>query len=56
MTFGDILLIALVGAAFIAALVFIFKNGGFSGGCDGNCAGCMSRCDQYDEKKPGSGG
>ena len=44
MSFGDVVILALVAAAFVAALVFIFKNGGFAGGCGGDCAHCASRC------------
>lgn len=44
MGLGDILILAAVAAALIGALVFIFKNGGFSAGCGGDCAHCASRC------------
>lgn len=44
MNLGDIVVLALVAAGLIAAIVFIVKNGGFSAGCDGNCAACQSRC------------
>ena len=36
MGLGDILILAAVAAALVGALVFIFKNGGFSGGCGGD--------------------
>lgn len=46
MNVGDILILAAVAAALVGALVFIFKNGGFAGGCGGDCAHCASRCSQ----------
>ena len=53
MGLGDILILAAVAAALVGALAFIFKNGGFSGGCGGDCAHCASRCSRAgDEKKP----
>ena len=44
MNLGDIIVLALVAVGVIAAITFIVKNGGFSAGCDGNCAACQSRC------------
>ena len=43
MGLGDILILAAVAAALIGALAFILKNGGFAGGCGGDCAHCASR-------------
>ena len=40
MGLGDILILAAVAAALIGALAFILKNGGFAGGCGGDCAHC----------------
>ena len=52
MGLGDILILAAVAAALIGALAFILKNGGFAGGCGGDCAHCASRCSHAaDEKK-----
>ena len=53
MGLGDILILAAVAAALIGALAFILKNGGFAGGCGGDCAHCASRCSPHadDEKK-----
>ena len=33
------------------AILFICQNGGWQGGCGGNCAGCHSKCAEA-EKKP----
>ena len=33
------------------AILFICQNGGWQGGCGGNCAGCHSKCTEA-EKKP----
>ena len=51
MGLGDILILAAVAAALIGALAFIFKNGGFAGGCGGDCAHCASRCSHADGEK-----
>ena len=52
MGLGDILILAAVAAALVGALVFIFKNGGFSGGCGGDCAHSASRCSKADDERP----
>ena len=41
-----------IGGVLLAlAILFICQNGGWQGGCGGNCAGCHSKCAEA-EKKP----
>ena len=32
------------------AILFICQNGGWQGGCGGNCAGCHSKCAEAEKK------
>ena len=50
MNLPTILVLAAVGVCFVAALVFICKNGGFAGSCNGDCSHCSARCESA--KKP----
>lgn len=46
-----IITLLVLAALFALAVVWISKNGGWNGGCGGNCASCHSRCDHPEEKK-----
>ena len=54
MGIGDLLILVLVGVGIVAAVVFICKNGGFSGSCGGDCAHCASRCSDARRKQNNS--
>ena len=44
MTLGSFLVLLAVFVALAIAIVFICNNGGWQGGCGGNCAACRHRC------------
>ena len=46
MNLPTILVLLIVVVCFVAALVFICKNGGFGGECSGDCSSCAARCDK----------
>ena len=35
----------------LLAILFICQNGGWQGGCGGNCAGCHNKCAESEKKK-----
>ncbi|WP_370828082.1 FeoB-associated Cys-rich membrane protein [Fournierella massiliensis] len=45
MNLPTILVLVIVVVCFVAALVFICKNGGFGGECTGDCSSCSARCE-----------
>lgn len=45
MNLPTILVLVIVVVCFVAALVFICKNGGFGGECTGDCSSCAARCE-----------
>ena len=45
MNLPTILVLLIVVVCFVAALVFICKNGGFGGECSGDCSSCAARCE-----------
>ena len=44
MSLGSFLVLLAVFVALAIAIVFICNNGGWQGGCGGNCAACHRRC------------
>ena len=42
MNLPTILVLVIVVVCFVAALVFICKNGGFGGECTGDCSSCAA--------------
>lgn len=46
-----IITLLVLAVLFALAVVWISRNGGWNGGCGGNCASCHSRCDHPGEKK-----
>ena len=44
MTLGSFLVLLAVFVALAIAIVFICNNGGWQGGCGGNCASCHNKC------------
>lgn len=51
MDLPTLLVLAIVVACFVAALVFICKNGGFGGECSGDCASCTAHCESAGKHK-----
>lgn len=51
LTLRGIITILVLAALFALAVVFISKNGGWKGGCGGDCASCHSHCDHPEQKK-----
>ena len=52
MTLGSFLVLLAVFVALAIAIVFICNNGGWQGGCGGNCASCRHRCADAGRKDP----
>ena len=52
MTLGSFLVLLAVFVALAIAIVFICNNGGWQGGCGGNCAACRHRCADAARKDP----
>ena len=44
MSFASILVLVIVFVLLALAVLFISQNGGWQGGCGGNCAGCHNKC------------
>ncbi|MDM8199825.1 MULTISPECIES: FeoB-associated Cys-rich membrane protein [Eubacteriales] len=51
MNLPTLLVLAIVVVCFVAALVFICKNGGFGGECSGDCSSCAARCEAARQNK-----
>ena len=48
---ASVIVVVIIFVLLALAILFIFQNGGWQGGCGGNCAGCHSKCTEA-EKKP----
>lgn len=48
---ASVIIVVIIFVLLALAILFICQNGGWQGGCDGNCAGCHSKCAEA-EKKP----
>lgn len=48
---ASVIVVVIIFVLLALAILFICQNGGWQGGCGGNCAGCHSKCDEA-EKKP----
>ena len=46
-----IITLLVLAVLFALAVVWISRNGGWNGGCGGNCASCHSHCEDPDAKK-----
>lgn len=44
MSFASILVLVIVFVLLALAVLFISQNGGWQGGCGGNCASCHNKC------------
>lgn len=51
MTIRGIITILVLAVLFALAVIWISKQGGWSGGCGGNCSSCHHSCDHPEEKK-----
>lgn len=48
---ASVIIVVIIFVLLALAILFICQNGGWQGGCGGNCAGCHSKCTEA-EKKP----
>ena len=48
---ASVIIVVIIFVLLALAILFICQNGGWQGGCDGNCASCHSKCAEA-EKKP----
>lgn len=48
---ASVIVVMIIFVLLALAILFICQNGGWQGGCSGNCAGCHSKCAEA-EKKP----
>lgn len=48
---ASVIVVMIIFVLLALAILFICQNGGWQGGCGGNCAGCHSKCTEA-EKKP----
>lgn len=48
---ASVIIVVIIFVLLALAILFICQNGGWQGGCGGNCAGCHSKCADA-EKKP----
>lgn len=48
---ASVIIVVIIFVLLALAILFICQNGGWQGGCGGNCASCHSKCDEA-EKKP----
>ena len=48
---ASVIVVMIIFVLLALAILFICQNGGWQGGCGGNCAGCHSKCAEA-EKKP----
>ncbi|WP_346669333.1 FeoB-associated Cys-rich membrane protein [uncultured Subdoligranulum sp.] len=44
MNLGSILVLVVIFVLLALAILFISQNGGWQGGCGGNCASCHHKC------------
>lgn len=44
MSFASIVVLVIVFVLLALAILFICQNGGWQGGCGGNCASCHNKC------------
>ena len=44
MTIQSIIVLVIVFVLLALAIMFICQNGGWQGGCGGNCANCRQKC------------
>ena len=55
MNVGSIIVLVVIFVMLSLAILFICQNGGWQGGCGGNCASCHNKCatpKPKDEPKP----
>lgn len=48
---ASVIIVVIIFVLLALAILFICQNGGWQGGCVGNCASCHSKCAEA-EKKP----
>ena len=47
----SIIVVVVIFVLLALAILFICQNGGWQGGCGGNCAGCHNKCAEGEKKK-----
>ena len=48
---ASIIVVVIIFVLLALAIMFICRNGGWQGGCGGNCASCHSKCADAEKKK-----
>ena len=48
---ASVIVVVIIFVLLALAILFICQNGGWQGGCGGNCAGCHNKCADADKKK-----
>lgn len=52
MNLQSVLIVVVLAVFFLAAIWFISKQGGWGGGCGGDCAHCGSKCEAPKPQDP----
>ncbi|MCO7109142.1 FeoB-associated Cys-rich membrane protein [Gemmiger formicilis] len=47
---ASVIVVMIIFVLLALAILFICQNGGWQGGCGGNCAGCHSKCAEAEKK------
>ena len=47
----SIIVVVVIFVLLALAILSICQNGGWQGGCGGNCAGCHNKCAESEKKK-----
>ena len=48
---ASVIVVVIIFVLLALAILFICQNGGWQGGCGGNCAGCHNKCAEGEKKK-----
>ena len=48
---ASVIVVVIIFVLLALAILFICQNGGWQGGCGGNCAGCHNKCVESEKKK-----
>lgn len=47
---ASVIVVVIIFVLLALAILFICQNGGWQGGCGGNCASCHSKCAEVEKK------
>lgn len=48
---ASVIVVVIIFVLLALAILFICQNGGWQGGCGGNCAGCHNKCAESEKKR-----